>query len=198
MTAVERLLYASGSGVYGDIGEIEAHEDRGPLLPICTYGASKLGGRGTDLGVLLHVRALAAACSASGTSSARGRPTGSGFDFVRALLDDPTRLRILGDGTQSKSYVHVDDVVGAMLMAERTGTEAFQVFNVATGDYITVEEIADLAVACVGLDRSGVRLTHRRRPGMGGRRADRGLSTERIRGIGWAPSARRARRCTSP
>ena len=37
---------------------------------------------------------------------------GVGFDFVRKLLADPTRLEILGDGSQSKSYVHVDDVLG--------------------------------------------------------------------------------------
>src|SRR5438105_14242666 len=41
-TGAKRILYASGSGVYGDLGEFEAAEDHGPLLPISTYGASKL------------------------------------------------------------------------------------------------------------------------------------------------------------
>ena len=49
-----------------------------------------------------------AARSASATSSARSQTHGVGFDFVRRLLEDPTRLRILGDGTQSKSYIHVE------------------------------------------------------------------------------------------
>ena len=43
-TSAGTIVYASGSGVYGDIGEIEAEEDRGPLIPISTYGASKLAG----------------------------------------------------------------------------------------------------------------------------------------------------------
>jgi len=43
-TSAKRLLYASGSGVYGDLGTAVAHEDHGPLLPISTYGASKLAG----------------------------------------------------------------------------------------------------------------------------------------------------------
>src|SRR5438094_10517556 len=38
------ILYASGSGVYGDLGDREVAEDHGPLLPISTYGASKLAG----------------------------------------------------------------------------------------------------------------------------------------------------------
>ena len=40
---VPRLIYASGSGVYGDLGDRNVDEDFGPLLPISTYGASKLG-----------------------------------------------------------------------------------------------------------------------------------------------------------
>jgi len=41
---VELVLYASGSGVYSDLGEVEAHEDHGPMVPVSTYGASKLAG----------------------------------------------------------------------------------------------------------------------------------------------------------
>src|ERR1700741_4498738 len=44
LTGLPRLLYAWGSGVYGELGETEAEEDHGPLLPISTYGASKLAG----------------------------------------------------------------------------------------------------------------------------------------------------------
>src|ERR1700693_78025 len=43
-TSTPRLLYASGSGVYGDLGDHEAQEDFGPLVPVSTYGASKLAG----------------------------------------------------------------------------------------------------------------------------------------------------------
>jgi UDP-glucose 4-epimerase len=43
-SGTKTILYASGSGVYGDLGEEEAAEDYGPLLPISTYGASKLAG----------------------------------------------------------------------------------------------------------------------------------------------------------
>src|SRR5260370_34498039 len=71
---------------------------------------------------------------------------GVSFDFIRQLMRTPHHLRILGDGTQSKSYIHVDDVVNAVLTAMEKTEARFRVFNVATGDYITVSEIAEVAV----------------------------------------------------
>ena len=70
---------------------------------------------------------------------------------VLKVLADPTRLRILGDGSQSKSYIHVLDVVEAVLLAERATLARFEAYNVATGDYVTVREIADLVAEAVGL-----------------------------------------------
>ena len=114
---------------------------------------------------------------------------GVGFDFVRRLLADPTHLPILGDGTQSKSYIHVSDVVAAVLMASSATTAAFQSYNVATGDYITVAEIAELAVEVVGLPAGSVTFDY-----SGGSRGWKGdvpivrLNTDRIRSLGWTHS----------
>jgi len=186
--AVGRILYSSGSGVYGDIGEIEADEDRGPLHPISTYGASKLAGEAL-ISAYCSMFGLSARVFRFGNVVGPWQTHGVGLDFVRALLDDPTRLRILGDGTQSKSYIHVDDVVEAMVTANRVGGERFQVFNVATGDYITVREIADLAATCVGLDPVALQYEF-----TGGDRGWRGdvpivrIATARVRSLGWAPT----------
>jgi UDP-glucose 4-epimerase len=111
---------------------------------------------------------------------------GVGFDFLRKLLDDPTRLEILGDGSQSKSYVHVDDVLSAVLLAGETGTDPFAVYNVATGDYVSVTEIAGLAAEVLGLDPASVALEY-----TGGDRGWKGdvpvvrIATARIRSLGW-------------
>jgi UDP-glucose 4-epimerase len=82
---------------------------------------------------------------------------GVGYDFIRRLRKDPTCLRILGDGSQSKSYIHVEDILNAILLANEQGVAAYDVFNVATDDYITVREIADLAVEVSGLPLGSVR-----------------------------------------
>lgn len=185
VTGASRVLYASGSGVYGDLGETEIDEDWGPLVPISTYGASKLAGEAL----------ISAYCSMFGLSGASFRfgnvvgarqTHGVGFDFVRALLADPTRLRILGDGSQRKSYIHVFDVIDAVLLAHRESRGPYAVYNVSTGDEITVSDIADLAVEVVGLSPDDVRYDF-----TGGDRGWRGdvpvvrLGIDRICSIGW-------------
>lgn len=184
-TGVRRILYASGSGVYGDLGELEAHEDHGPLLPGSTYGASKLAGEAL-ISAYCAMFDLSGCVFRFGNVVGPRQTHGVGFDFVRRLVADPTRLSILGDGRQSKSYIHVFDVVAAVLHANRHCGNRFEAFNVATGDYITVTEIAELAVECLGLPvRPRFEYT-------GGPRGWKGdvpivrLNTDRIRGLGWS------------
>ncbi len=110
VAGVGMILYASGSGVYGDIGETEAHEDMGPLIPVSTYGASKLAGEAL-IASYCFMFGLRGRVFRFGNVVGPRQTHGVGFDFVRRLLADPRRLRILGDGTQSKSYVDVEDVV---------------------------------------------------------------------------------------
>src|SRR6059036_4226373 len=145
------ILYASGSGVYGDLGENAIDEDHGPLIPISTYGASKLAGEAL-ISAYCRLFDFTGRVFRFGNIVGPRQTHGVGFDFMRRLLANPSKLRILGDGTQSKSYVHVQDIVEAVMLAARRSIETFDVFNVATGDYITVTEIAELAIEVVGLD----------------------------------------------
>lgn len=179
------ILYASGSGVYGDLGEVEANEDYGPLLPISTYGASKLAGEAL-ITSYCHMFDFTGRVYRFGNVVGPRQTHGVGFDFLRQLLKDPGKLKILGDGTQSKSYIHVTDVVNAVLLAAEESADKFSAYNVATGDYITVSEIAELAVECAGLKPGSVEFEY-----TGGNRGWKGdvpvvrLNTDRIRGLGW-------------
>jgi UDP-glucose 4-epimerase len=91
----------------------------------------------------------------------------------------------LGDGRQSKSYVHVSDVVRAMLHVEQHDSQPFAVFNVAPEDAITVTEIAELAAECLQL-KSMPELVY-----TGGDRGWKGdvpvvrLNSARLRSLGW-------------
>lgn len=188
-TGTKTILYASGSGVYGDLGEEEAEEGYGPLLPISTYGASKLAGEAL-ITSYCHMFDFMGRVFRFGNVVGPRQTHGVGFDFLRQLLKDPRKLKILGDGTQSKSYIHVSDVVNAVLFAAEKSWEKFAAYNVATGDYITVSEIAELAVECVGLKPTSVNFEY-----TGGNRGWKGdvpvvrLRTDRIRSLGWACSA---------
>ena len=183
-TGTGRLLYASGSGIYGDLGEVEATEDHGPLIPVSTYGASKLAGEAL-ISSYCHMFGLTACVFRFGNVVGPRQTHGIGYDFVRRLTAEPTHLRILGDGSQSKSYIHVSDVTAAVLHANVTSDIAFQAFNVATGDYITVKEIADLAVEVLALEQPPTyEFT-------GGNRGWKGdvpivrLNTDRMQRLGW-------------
>jgi UDP-glucose 4-epimerase len=185
-SGVGRILYASGSGIYGDLGDLEGREDHGPLVPVSTYGASKLAGEAL-ISAYAHMFDLWGRAFRFGNVVGPRQTHGVGFDFVRRLLADPTELRILGDGTQSKSYIHVTDVVDAVLTVAGGPVDApFDAFNVATGDYITVTEIAELAVEVVGLEPGSVRFTY-----TGGSRGWKGdvpvvrLDTGRVNATGW-------------
>jgi UDP-glucose 4-epimerase len=185
LSGARLILYASGSGVYGDLGEVEADEDHGPLLPISTYGASKLAGEAM-ICAYCHMFDLRGCIFRFGNVVGPRQTHGVGYDFVRRLSKDPEHLTILGDGRQSKSYIHVSDVVEAVLLAALRGPSPLATYNVATGDYITVDEIAHLAVQVVGLEAAGTTFEF-----SGHDRGWRGdvpvvrLNTSRIRALGW-------------
>jgi UDP-glucose 4-epimerase len=185
---VSRIAYASGSGVYGDLGELEALEDHGPLVPVSTYGASKLAGEALISAYAYMFELRGVACR-FGNVVGRRQTHGVGFDFIRRLREDPTQLEVMGDGSQSKSYILATDVVAAVLKAVGASDEPFRAYNVATGDYITVREIAALAIDVLGLDPTGVEVRYG--PTNRGWKGDVPivrLNTDRIRSLGWSQS----------
>lgn len=183
---IMRILYASGSGVYGELGEYAPAEDYGPLTPVSTYGASKLAGEAL----------LAAYCAMFGMNGLAFRfanvvgprqTHGVAYDFVGRLLRNPNVLDVLGNGYQSKSYVHVDDVVVGVLLAAERAVTSFDVYNIATLDYVSVREIAAMTLEELNLDGATTKLRFARE--------DRGwngdvplvrLNSSKIRGLGWS------------
>lgn len=191
-----RITYASGSGVYGDRGGAALREELGEMMPVSTYGASKLGCEAM-LSAYAHMFGIDAIALRFANVVGDRQTHGVTYDFVRKLRADPARLEILGDGRQSKSYIHVEDVVEAMMLMARRGFGGFSVFNVGTEDHLTVTEIADMVVEELGL--ADVEYVY-----TGGTRGWRGdvpvvrFDSSRIRGLGWrnARSSREAVRAS--
>ncbi len=183
LNSVKNILYASGSGVYGDTGYLETDENFSPMLPISTYGASKLACEALICSYC-HMFEMNAAVFRFANVVGPNQTHGVGYDFVRKLLKDSSRLEILGNGTQSKSYIYVDDVISAMRIIETNFLNNFNYFNVATQDYITVKEIADLTVKIMDLKKVEYVFT-------GGDRGWKGdvpvvrLNSNKIRKLGW-------------
>jgi len=113
-------------------------------------------------------------------------------DFVRKLQDNPNVLEILGDGSQSKSYLHVEDCVDAVLHALKhfvDGKEVFDVYNVGSLDRVGVRRIAEIVSDEMGVQEVKFRFTG----GVDGGRGWRGdvktmlLSVDKLLGVGWRP-----------
>jgi len=189
VNGVQKLLYTSGSGVYGEHPETAFAESYGPLFPISTYGASKLACEAL-ISSYAHMFGMTGRAFRFANVVGPRQTHGVGYDFVRRLRSDASQLRILGDGSQCKAYIHVDDVLDAMfLVAADLGGAPFDVFNVATDDYVTVTEIADIAVRESGLDASSVRYVY-----TGGDRGWKGdvpkvlFDVTKIKRLGWRPA----------
>ena len=162
-------------------------EDHGPCVPISTYGASKLASESL-IAAYCHMFGLAGRVFRFANVVGPRQTHGVGYDFIRRLKSDPTALRILGDGTQKKSYIHVDDVLEAIFLVAAKARQPYDVFNVATDDYVTVRQIADQAVAIAGLQPQEVRYDF-----TGGDRGWKGdvpivrFDCSRIKELGWRP-----------
>jgi len=185
------LVFASTSTVYGEASVLPTPESYGPLIPISTYGASKLGCEGLT-------------CSYAGTFGLRalilrfanvvGPRSGHGVivDFIEKLRADPKWLEILGDGTQKKSYLWIDDCIEAVLGLTRRileSKERIEIFNVGSDDQVTVGRIGEVVVEELGLRDVEFVFTG----GVDGGRGWRGdvktmhLSIEKLLETGWKP-----------
>jgi len=137
---VKELVFASSSSVYGEPEAIPVDESA-PLKPVSVYGASKAACEN-----LIHAYSRlygikAVALRYANVVGARLRH-GVVYDFIIKLLKQPDMLEILGDGTQVRSYISVEDAVEATVAAWRNLDDGFEAYNVGSMDWVTVNEIA--------------------------------------------------------
>lgn len=183
-TDVKRILFTSGSGVYGEVPPIPVPEDYSPLIPISTYGAQKLASE-CLISAYCHMFDMVGTVFRFANVVGDYMTHGVSHDFVLKLKADPTRLAILGDGTQSKPYVHASDIVAAMLHLQQRQTAGYEYFNVASQDHLLVNDIADIVVAEMNLPNA----KYEHSGGARGWRADvpvYRLNTDKVRATGWS------------
>ena len=183
LNGIKTIFYTSGSGIYGDIGITPVSEDFGPLLPISMYGASKLACEGL-ISAFCHMFDMRGFIFRLANVVGKRQTHGVGYDFINKLKDNPKELTILGDGTQSKSYIHVTDVINAMFHVYKSSTGRVEVFNIATDDYIDVTTIAEITIEEMGLEKVNLVYT-------GGDRGWKGdvpkvrFNLDKIHRLGW-------------
>ncbi len=143
---VRRLAFASSSVVYGEPARIPTPEDYGPLQPISYYGAAKLAAEGL-VTAAAHCQGLQAYIFRFANVVGPRATHGILRDFAGKLRRRPGELEVLGDGRQEKSYLAVADCVAAMLHVVRHADKPVNLYNLGSGDTLTVARIAELALA---------------------------------------------------
>lgn len=140
---IKKLFYPSGSGIYGDVGSIYTKESYGPLIPVSMYGASKLSAEAIIYAFSSFYDIQVWILRPANIIGPR-LTHGVIFDFIRQLKKDPEKLKILGDGRQSKSYLYVLDVIKCIDLVTKKAKEKINIFNIASNSFITVNSIADI------------------------------------------------------
>ncbi len=182
---VHEIAFASTGSVYGESTVIPTPEDAPFPVQTSIYATSKVAAEGLLTSYVLGFGFrtwIFRLVSILGPRYTHGHV----IDFWRKLRRDPSRLEVLGDGRQKKSYLHVADCVTAMLVAmDRTG-EPINVFNLGHSDWIEVKDSIGIIARTMNVSPQ---LAY-----TGGERGWVGdsprvlLDTGRIRRLGWAPT----------
>lgn len=181
---VNRIAFSSTGSIYGEPAVFPTPEDAPLPVQTSLYGASKLAAEGL----------IEAYCEGFGMQgyifrfvSILGERYSHGhvFDFYKQLRAHPDTLDVLGDGKQRKSYLYVQDCIGAMLLAVGKAREKVNIFNLGTDEYCQVDESIGWITEHLGV-KPRIRYA-------GGERGWIGdspfifLDCRRIRALGWQP-----------
>ncbi|HWQ52072.1 MAG TPA: NAD-dependent epimerase/dehydratase family protein [Bryobacteraceae bacterium] len=181
---VRRLAFSSTGSIYGESAVIPTPEDAPFPVQTSLYGASKLAAEGLisayaeGFGLQAYVFRFVSILGERYTH-------GHVFDFYRQLMVHPGRLEVLGDGTQRKSYLYVQDCIDAILLAIDRVESRLSIFNLGADEYCTVRDSIQWICGELGV-----------RPQIDYGDGNRGwvgdnpfifLDTSRIRALGWKP-----------
>ena len=136
------IYFASSSAIYG-FNENRLHEDIGPLLPISNYGAMKLS---SEALISASLESYLDKVCIYRFPNVVGVPATHGviLDFVKKLNKDPSVLDVLGNGTQQKTYLHVSELVEAMIFINKSTGNGMNFYNIgAMDDGVFVKQIAE-------------------------------------------------------
>ena len=181
---VRKIAFASSSAVYGLHDGLLA-EDSGPLFPISNYGAMKLASEGVISAAVESFLERAWIFRFPNVIGARATH-GIIFDLLKKLARNPTELEVLGDGTQKKPYLHVSELVDALLHIRNKAHDALNYFIIGPSDEgITVREIAETVLREAG-SSAPIRFTGGNKGWVGDVPRFR-YSVEKLARLGWRP-----------
>lgn len=187
VSGCKQIIFSSSGAVYGEPAVMPTPEDYGPILPISLYAASKVACE-TLITAFAHNYGIRCWIFRFGNIVGPFPTHGVMLDFALKLQRDPARLEILGNGTQSKPYVHVEDCLDGMQFGYEHASADVNYYNLAVHDATSVNAIAEWTIEAMGLDPANVRIERGTEPrGWVGDVAQVRLDTRRMQSLGWRP-----------
>lgn len=183
---INEVVFASSSVVYGEPKIIPTPESYGPLIPISQYGGSKLACEGL-ISSYCHTYGIKGVIIRLANVIGSRSNHGVIWDFINKLKKKPSELEILGDGKQTKSYIHISDTIDGFLFCSNFSKDRVDIFNIGNDDKIDVRSIAD--IVCRNLNLKNVKIMR-----SGGTPDGRGwigdvkqmqLDITKIKALGW-------------
>lgn len=147
---VKKICFASSSAIYGAMTGVSIREEMGPLLPVSYYGGAKLASE-----------AFISSYSAMNDFQSwifrfpnvigERLTHGVVYDFIKKLKNNPSELRILGNGNQTKPYLYVKDLVDAIFLIRKKARQPVNIYNIGVETRTSVTEIANIICEEMGL-----------------------------------------------
>lgn len=152
----KRICFASSAAALGEPDVFPTPEDLPSPIQTSLYGVSKMAGEGL-ISAYCNAFNIEGYCFRFVSLLGPRYPHGHVFDFVKKLINDPTRLDILGDGTAQKSYLHINDCISALMLVceeirpAKMKNHPFEIYNLGMEEYIEVSKSANLIATELGL-----------------------------------------------
>jgi UDP-glucose 4-epimerase len=182
---IKKIVFSSSGTIYGETPVIPLPEDYGPVLPISLYGAGKVASEAL-ISAFCHTFEMQSWIYRFANIVGPRGTHGVIFDFIHKLKKNPEELEILGDGTQEKPYLSVEDCVDGILFGLENADEKVNFFNLGCESTTRVSSIARMVVEEMELEN--VRLRY-----AGGKRGWPGdvpqvrFDIQKIKSLGWRP-----------
>jgi UDP-glucose 4-epimerase len=155
--SVNKIVFSSGSGIYGVNSNNYFDELHAPLFPVSHYGASKLCAE-SMISAFVHMHNFQAWIFRFANVVGDWQSHGVAYDFIKRLNHNPEKLIVLGNGFQNKSYIHVSDVLSAIfcVLHNTKNDNRINAFNVSNDDIITVRDIVKIVLEEMKLNSAEV------------------------------------------
>lgn len=155
---IKKIVFASSSSVYGDAKIIPTNEEYGPLSPISHYGASKLACEAMVSSFCHNYNIEGVILRLANVIGLRGRH-GLIWDLVHKLKINQDELELLGDGKQTKSFIHISDAIDGIFFSLNNLQDKVEVFNLGSEDSVEIMDVAKIVCKNMGLNEIKINLT---------------------------------------